>query len=118
MRLPAARPRFPEAAAEIVIATSGRLPASERKISPPMSSPSPSRASSASVVFESIVPAAQVAPAPARKMTRRSAEESPPTPQASRHRRTERTSAGSSYRPMSLLVSGLEDGQVLLHLPV
>src|SRR5436190_560948 len=82
IRLPAASSRFPCNAAETVIATSGRLPASERKMSPPMSSPRPSRASSASVVFESIVPAAHVAAAPPRKITRRSAEERPPTSRA------------------------------------
>ena len=48
IRFPAASSRFPDAAAEIVIASSGRLPAIERRISPPSSSPSPSRASSAS----------------------------------------------------------------------
>ena len=84
MRFPAASPRFPEAAAEIVIASSGREPAIERKMSPPMASPRPSRASSASVVFESSVPAAQVAAAPPRKIRTRSAEESPPTPETMR----------------------------------
>src|SRR5579862_1759309 len=66
IRLPAASPRCPDAAAETVMASSGRLPASERSTSPPSSSPSPRRASSASVVFESQMPATHVATAPAR----------------------------------------------------
>jgi hypothetical protein len=67
IRFPAARPRWPEAAAEIVMATSGRLPAIARRITPPNSSPRPSRTSSASVVFESPTPATHVKPAPAAK---------------------------------------------------
>jgi len=80
MRFPAASWRFPCAAAEIVIASSGRLPAIESRISPPTSSPSPSRASSASVDFESKMPAAHVAPAAPRKISRRNGEPSPATP--------------------------------------
>src|SRR5437588_9141199 len=67
IRLPAARPRFPRAAAETVIASSGRLPATARNSIPPSSSPRPSRATSASVVFERLVPATHVAPAPGRE---------------------------------------------------
>ena len=52
IRLPAARPRFPESTAEIVIASSGRLPAIASRIMPPSASPRPSRLSSASVVLE------------------------------------------------------------------
>ena len=39
IRLPAARPRFPCAAAEVVIASSGRLPATESRSRPPSSPP-------------------------------------------------------------------------------
>src|SRR5579884_1471075 len=72
IRLPAASPRFPCAAAETVIASSGRLPASARSSRPPSSSPSPRRVSSTSVVFESAIPATHVAAAPAAKTTTRS----------------------------------------------
>ena len=63
IRFPAASSRFPCAAADTVIATSGRLPATERSSSPPSSSPSPNRTSSASVAFDSVIPAPQVAAA-------------------------------------------------------
>src|SRR3954451_3660638 len=79
IRLPAASPRFPAAAAETVIATSGRVPATARKSRPPRSEPSPSRTSSASVVFERRTPAPQVAAAAAANTATRSSEDSPPT---------------------------------------
>src|SRR6185312_9138165 len=89
IRFPAASARLPEAAAEIVIASSGSDPASASRIRPPSASPSPSRASSASVVFESKTPAAQVAPEPARKIRTRRGEPSPATPERCGRRRTE-----------------------------
>src|SRR5215471_10166788 len=89
IRFPAAISRFPCAAAETVIASSGRLPAIERRTRPPSSSPSPSRASSASVVLESEVPAIQVATAATRKTRRRRGDESPLTPKRCGRRRTE-----------------------------
>src|SRR5438128_624728 len=69
IRLPAARPRLPCAAAETVIASSGRLPAIASSRMPPSSSPRPSRKSSASVAFERLTPASHVAPAPATNTT-------------------------------------------------
>ena len=53
IRLPAARSRWPDAAAETVIASSGRLPAMASNTIPPSASPMPSRVSSSSVDFES-----------------------------------------------------------------
>jgi hypothetical protein len=41
IRFPAAIPRFPATAAEIVMASSGRLPATDSRIIPPSASPSP-----------------------------------------------------------------------------
>src|SRR5438876_1112273 len=84
IRFPAASPRFPFAAAEIVMATSGRLPASERNTRPPIASPKPKRWSSASVVFEREMPASQVAAAPATKTTIRMGVESDDTDVADR----------------------------------
>src|SRR6266545_3233918 len=72
IRLPAARSRLPPSAADTVIATSGRLPATASRMRPPSSSPNPSRRSSASVVFESSTPASHVATAPPRKTSRSS----------------------------------------------
>ena len=69
IRLPAARPRLPCAAADTVIASSGRLPATASSRTPPSSSPRPSLKSSASVVFERLMPASHVAPAPATNTT-------------------------------------------------
>jgi len=79
IRLPAARSRLPFAAAETVMATSGRLPAIASRTTPPSASPSPKRRSRTSVVFESAVPAIQVATAPAAKMTTRIGVESEPS---------------------------------------
>ena len=62
IRFPAARPRWPDSAAEIVIANSGRLPAIASITIPPIASPNPRRRSSSSVDFESSTPATQVAP--------------------------------------------------------
>src|SRR5438445_4476391 len=67
IRLPAAKSRCPPAAAETVIAISGRVPATASSRMPPSSWPRPRRASSASVVFESATPAAHIAAAPAAK---------------------------------------------------
>src|SRR3954447_1020696 len=89
IRFPAASARLPEAAAEMVIASSGSDPASASRIRPPSSSPRPSRASSASVVFESRTPAAQVAAEAARKIRTRRGEPSPATPKRCGLRRTE-----------------------------
>src|SRR6266550_259350 len=69
IRFPAARPRWPLEAAEIVIASSGRLPATASRMIPPSSSPKPRRTSSASVVFDSATPAIHVTPAAAAKTT-------------------------------------------------
>jgi hypothetical protein len=68
IRFPAAMPRFPATAAEIVIASSGRLPATDSRIIPPSASPSPYRSSSRSVALARFTPATQVASAAARKM--------------------------------------------------
>jgi hypothetical protein len=81
IRLPAARPRFPFAAAETVIATSGRLPAIASRTTPPSASPSPKRRSMTSVVFDSAVPAIHVAIAPTAKTRTSSGVESEPSPQ-------------------------------------
>ena len=62
IRFPAAKPRWPDSAAEIVIANSGRLPAMASSTIPPIASPIPRRRSSSSVDFESSTPATQVAP--------------------------------------------------------
>ena len=69
IRFPAARSRFPCAAADTVIASSGRVPAIASRMIPPSSSPRPSLASSASVVLERLIPAAHVATAPATNTT-------------------------------------------------
>jgi len=79
IRLPAASPRFPFAAAETVIATSGRLPATASRTTPPRASPRLKRRSRTSVVFDSAVPAIQVAIAPAAKTTTRIGVESEPS---------------------------------------
>ena len=78
IRLPAASPRFPFAAAEIVIASSGRLPAIASRITPPSASPSPKARSITSVVFASPTPATQVAAAAAAKIRARTVVESDP----------------------------------------
>ena len=62
IRFPAARPRWPDSAAEIVIANSGRLPAMASSTIPPIASPIPRRRSSSSVDFESSTPVTHVAP--------------------------------------------------------
>src|SRR4051794_17077994 len=67
-RLPTARPALPLAAAVIVITSSGRSVASDSSIRPPIAAPSPSRVSSASVEFESRIPATQIATAEPRKI--------------------------------------------------
>ena len=78
IRFPAARPRFPWAAAETVIATSGRLPAIASRIIPPSASPRPKRRSITSVVRESAIPAPQVATAaPAKSSTSTTVESEP-----------------------------------------
>ena len=79
MRLPAARPRWPLEAAEMVIASSGRLPAIASRMTPPSASPRPKRRSMTSVVFESAVPAIHVAIAPAPKTTTKSGVDRDPT---------------------------------------
>ena len=89
MRLPAARPRLPLEAAETVIASSGRLPATARRTTPPRASPRPKRRSMKSVVFESAVPAIQVATAAATKTSTSTVDESAPTPEFWRGRRIE-----------------------------
>jgi hypothetical protein len=79
IRLPAARGRFPFAAAETVIAISGRLPATASRTTPPSASPSPKRRSMTSVVFDSAVPAIQMAMAPIAKTRTSSGVESEPS---------------------------------------
>ncbi len=79
MRLPAARPRLPFATAETVIAISGSVPAIASRTTPPSASPRSKRRSRTSVVFDSAVPATQVAIAPAAKTTTSSGVESDPT---------------------------------------
>jgi len=69
---------LPLAAAETVIATSGRLPATARRTTPPSASPRLKRRSMTSVVFDSAVPAIQVATAPAAKTRRSSGVERDP----------------------------------------
>ncbi len=64
IRLPAAMSRWPSTAAETVIATSGKLPATASSSNPPSSSPRPRRESSALVVFDNATPATQMATAP------------------------------------------------------
>ena len=67
IRFPAARPRWPDSAAETVTANSGRLPVMASSTIPPRASPRPRRLSSSSVDFASSTPATQVAPDPATK---------------------------------------------------
>src|SRR3954447_6264531 len=68
-RLPTARPTWPLAAAVIVMTSSGRSVANDRRISPPSAEPSPRRVSSASVEFDSWMPATQIAAADATKIS-------------------------------------------------
>src|SRR6266536_3872603 len=69
MRLPAAMPRSPLAAAETVMASSGRLPTIESRIMPPSASPKPKWSSSKSVAEAIRTPATHVATAAVAKMT-------------------------------------------------
>jgi len=62
-----------------VIATSGRLPAIASRTTPPSASPRLKRRSMTSVVFESAVPAIQMAIAPAAKTRSSSGVESEPS---------------------------------------
>ena len=71
IRLPAASERWPLAAAETVIATSGSVPAIASRMTPPSASPRSKRRSIASVDLESAVPAIQVAAAAAPRGRRR-----------------------------------------------
>src|SRR6059058_2189740 len=64
---PTATPTLPESDALGTIAISGRFVASARRIRPPSAEPRCSRAESTSVWSESWTPAAQIAPAQARK---------------------------------------------------
>ncbi len=61
-------------AAETVIAISGSVPAIESRTMPPIASPRPKRLSRASVLLARLVPAIQVAIAPAAKTARRISE--------------------------------------------
>ena len=76
IRFPAAKPRWPDSAAEIVTASSGRLPAMASSTIPPIASPSPSRLSSSSVDVDSFTPAPQVTADATRKMKRTTYTES------------------------------------------
>src|SRR5664280_2748610 len=60
--------------AETVIAISGRVPAIESRIMPPSASPRLKRLSRASVLLARLVPAIQVATAPAAKTSPRSGQ--------------------------------------------
>ena len=62
---------MPLAAAETVIAISGRVPAIESRTMPPIASPSLKRLSRASVVLARLMPATQVAADPAAKIRKR-----------------------------------------------
>ncbi len=89
IRFPAASPRWPDSAAEMVTANSGRLPATASSTIPPSASPIPSRLSISSVDFASSTPAPQVAPEAATntRSTRKTGRD--PTSVSSRTRRGE-----------------------------
>jgi hypothetical protein len=93
IRFPAASARFPCEAAEIVIASSGSVPARASRTRPPSSSPRPNRESSASVAFESAMPAAHVAAEAPRKIRRRRGEPSEPMEERCGAWRTEQPAA-------------------------
>ena len=106
IRLPAASERWPLAAAETVIATSGSVPAIASRMTPPNASPRSKRRSIASVDFESAVPAIQVATAAAPRTPTRTIVEREPIGSLFRAAQTVAgRRSGKRGRPSSGIVS-------------